>query len=232
MPGSPGGRATLPCPGARLGRPLGLQACTVQGRAAGSQPGPPSCLPPPGHRAVFTDSPRHGFLIKILIFSTPLSPRFSLEHKQHSACYSGAGHGTERGRHVSLLEDVTSRRGQGHRGGWGWALLCWGTWPAPPRPSTRSRGHSSSQGQRAASGSPHYLERKGPGGGLLRAQHPAPARGGTVQVAPGVTAHSRAGGGIPGTHQARGSLTFGRVGPQPAHPQEDSRDGAGAGGSP
>lgn len=165
-------------------RPAGLH----RAGASSGEPAWPSLLPaPPGHRAVFTDSPRHGFLIKILIFSTPLSPRFSLEHKQHSACYSGAGHGTERGRHVSLLEDVTSRRGQGHRGGWGWALLCWGTWPAPPRPSTRSHGHSSSQGQRAASGSPHYLERKGPGGG--------PSQG----AAPG-SCTRRNGAGGPGGH--------------------------------
>lgn len=165
-----------PCRAPRVGGPRfrvlapGLavhSACRpapCRGEQRGASLALPPASPPPGHRAVSTDSPRHGFLIKILIFSTPLSPRFSLEHKQHSACYSGAGHGTARGRHVSLLEDVTSRRGQGHRGGWGWALLCWGTWPAPPRPSTRSRGHSSSERQRAASGSPHYLERKGPGG--------------------------------------------------------------------
>lgn len=163
MPGSLGGRATLLCPGAWLGRPLGLQACTAQGRAAGSQPGPPSC--PPATMLSPRTRPRHSSLITTLIFSAPLSPRFSLERKHPAVAQALVT--VQRGDTTcpfSKTCDFTARAGP-RGGGWGLgAALCWGTWPAPPRPRARSRGHSSSRGQRAASGGPHYLERRGLGG--------------------------------------------------------------------
>lgn len=207
-------------------RPAGLH----RAGASSGEPAGPSLLPP-GHRAVSTDSPRHGFLIRILIFSAPLSPRFSLEHKQHSACYSGAGHGTERGRHVSLLEDVTSQRGQGA------ALLGHLAGTAPPQPeepqAQQLSGTVSGQrwpplpGEKGAWGGPS----QGTAPGSCTRRNGAGGPGGPC-LTPRSTAHSRAGRGIPGTHWAPGSLTFGRAGPQPTHPQEDNRDGAGAGGSP
>lgn len=148
MPGSPGGRATLLCPGAWLGRPLGLQACTAQGRAAGSQPGPPSC--PPATMLSPRTCPR--------FLRTSFPPFFS--RTQAPSCCPGTGHGTEGTPRVPSRRHVTSQQGQGHGGrlGAGRCSLLGHLAGAAPPPRKEPWA------QRAASGGPHYLERRGLGG--------------------------------------------------------------------
>lgn len=235
MPGSPGGRATLLCPGAWLGRPLGLQACTAQGRAAGSQPGPPSC--PPATMLSPRTRPRHSSLITTLIFSAPLSPRFSLERKHPAVAQALVT--VQRGDTTcpfSKTCDFTARAGPRGAAG-GWALLSAGApgrrRPAPAQGAVGTAALGDSERPAAAP----TTWREGAWGGTSQGAAPgsctrrdsAGGPGGPC-LTPRSTAHSRAGGGVPRTNRAHGSLTFGRAGPQPAHPQEDSRDRAGAGG--
>lgn len=226
------------CLAPRAGRPrfcvlapgLAVHSACRPARRRGEQRGASRALPP----APWPPCCLHGLAPD---FSAPLSPRFSLERKHPAVAQALVT--VQRGDTTcpfSKTCDFTARAGpRGGRLGAGRCSLLGhlaGAAPPPRKEPWAQQLSGTASGQRR----PPLPGEKGSGGARLSAapgsctrRDSAGGPGGPC-LTPRSTAHSRAGGGVPGTHRAHGSLTFGRAGPQPAHPQEDSRDRAGAGG--